>query len=192
MDKIKFKYTLTAQILRMVRKHATTALMFSLIWLALISIWATAAGSYIFAAIGFIGYFLSIYNEAFNSATDDKKPYSPLTPKPYKGIYLPVLLTAVNIILIIIYKCSWAFGSSDGAITNAWGLAGNVISVLWFSMYKALLGMDKGHFELQGYLIIVFLPYIASLTGYFAGYKGYDIYDKLNGIVYETTKKKKK
>ena len=191
MDKVKFKYTLPAQILRMVRKHATTALLFSLIWLTMISLWATTVGSYTFAAIGFIAYFLSIYNAGFETAIDDKKSYTPLTPKPYKGIYLPILLTVVNIIFIIIYKCSWGIGQADGAITNAWGLAGNVISILWFSMYNALVGMDKGHFEFQGYLIIIFLPYLASLLGYFAGYKGYDIYGKLNSLAYEKRKKKK-
>lgn len=192
MEKVKFKYTIQAQLLRMLRKHATTALMFALIWLIMISLWATTVGSYIFAALGTLGYFFAIYNEGCDSAIDDKKPYSPLTPKPLKGLYLPVLLTVINILIIIIYKCSWHFGATDGSLTNAWGLTGNVISILWFCMYKTLLGMDKGHFELQGYLIIVFLPYIASFLGYYAGYKGYDIYGKINSLAYEKSKKKKK
>ncbi|MBO5059836.1 MAG: hypothetical protein J6C82_02845 [Clostridia bacterium] len=188
----KLKYTIFGQILHTLTSHAGIAVMFAFLWLIMIAVWTTKIGGYAFGIIGILTYFLAIYNAGCDAALDDKKPYSPLTPKPAKGLILPVLLTAVNILFIVLYKCSWAFGSTDGYIKEVWAIIGNILSILWFSMYKTFLGMERGHFELQGYLIILILPFIASALGYFAGYNGYDIYGKLNSLAYEKSKKKKK
>lgn len=188
MEKTKYKYTLRAAFMRTLGRHASTAFVLSLFWMFGASLWSTKIGTYAFAVVGILVYFFAIYNAGFDTASYDKKNYSPVTPKPWRGIYLPVVLTAVNIIAILIYKCAWHFGSDGEYLAQLWAVVLNVLSVVWFSPCKAVVGMDCGHFSLSGYLIVFLLPYAASLLGYFAGYKGFDIYAKLNASVYEKKK----
>lgn len=188
MNKLKFRYTLPGQLCTPLKNHATTTLFFSLMWFMTINLWTSRTGQIIFSSLGLLVYFLAIYGAGYETCLDDKKPYSCHSPKWYRGIYLPIFLTIVNVLVIIIYKCSWAFGTTDGYISNGWALTGNILAVLWYAPYKGLLGMNQGHFELQGYLIIILLPYIATFLGYLAGYKNFDIYAKLNSFAYEKKK----
>ncbi len=188
MEKQKFKYTIPGQLCTPVKNHAITALFFTLLWLMAIQIWTSETVHIAFSAIGLLVYFLAIYGAGFDTYLDDKKPYSCHSPKWYKGIFLSLFLTAVNLLVIVIYKCSWTFGTTDGLISNIWSLTGNILSVLWFSPYKSLLGMNDGHFEIQGYLIIIFVPNIATFLGYLAGYYNFDIYEKIASLIYEKKK----
>ncbi len=188
MNKTSFKYTIWWQLIRPVKNYATTALFFVMFWLLTINLWTSKAGSYIFSAAGIISYFFSVYNSGFDAASDDKKSCSLLKSKWYKGIFLPVLLTAFNILITIIFKCSWTFGTTDGYISNGWSLTGNILAIMWFSPYKTIGGIERGNIELLGYIIMLILPYIASFLGYLAGYKNFDIYGKLNSLAYEKKK----
>ncbi len=187
----KFKYTLFGQQVGMLTTHACSALVFAFLWFVMAVIWTNDIGRYIYGTLGCVLYFLVIYNAGTQAASKDKKSFSECTPKPQKGIFLPILLTVVNILVIILYKYVWHFFSDGMYLTDAWAVAGNVVSILWFSAYKTFLGMERGHIELQGYIIIFVLPFIASAVGYYAGYKGFDLYGKLDGFMYEKNKKRK-
>lgn len=189
MNKSNFKYTIWYQLLRPTKNYTTLALFFVLFWMLTINLWTSDTGALIFSIAGLISYFFSVYNSGFDAAVDDKKSCSLLKPKWYKGIFLPALLTIAHIIAILIFKCSWYFGTTDGYISNGWALTGNIFSIMWFSPYKTIGGINRGNIEMQGYIITFILPYIASFLGYLAGYKNFDIYGKLSAIAYERKKK---
>lgn len=190
MDKVKFKSTIWWQLLRPAINYSTTALFFVLFWLLTINLWTSHTGSLIFSSVGVISYFFSVYNSGFDAAEEDKKSYSRTKSHWYKGIYLPVFLIICHILVIILFKCCWKFGTTDGYISEGWSLWGNIFAVMWFSPYKDLGGINRGVIEIQGYIITFILPFIASFLGYYAGYKGFDIYGKLNSLAYEKKKKK--
>lgn len=186
----KFRYTLNGQMLSVLLTHIKTAGIFSVVWILMAALWTTDTGRYIFAAIGTVSYFFAIYNTAYAAERDDAKSYTEQTPKLYKCIMLTGYLAAANILIIVLYKLVWHFYAADGTLTSIYGIIGNIISMMWFSMYEFFAGMGKGHFALLGYLMIFLLPFAAAACGYAAGYKGFDIYDKIAGFAYEKKKKK--
>lgn len=187
----KLKYSIPGQMLLMVKSHFTTSVLFMILFLAT-SAMQKGFGNILFGVLGFLGYFLSIYSYSGSAFKDDKLSVSPLTPHPLKGLWLPVILTVTNIIVILLYKLAWAAGSNGESMTEIWSLILNIISLLWVSPYQPLLGMEYGHIELKGYLIIFITPFIASTLGYLAAYKGFDLSAKVHGIAYEKKKNKDK
>lgn len=185
----KFKFTALGRQLRTLSAHATSAFLFSLIWLMGVAIWATKTGGYIYTALGLIAYFFTAYNSGVSCAVDDKRSYTALTPHPLKGLLLPITLTLVNIMVIVLYKCTWAFGASGETPSQVWSIITNILCIAWFAPYQPALGMAHGHFEPLGYIIILFLPIVANFLGYFAGYKDFYLKEKLSFLVYEKKKK---
>lgn len=187
----KLKFSVPGQMLLMVRTHFTTAVVFMLLFLFTASM-QVGIGNLIFGIIGIIGYFLSIYSAAGSSYLCDKMDSSPLTPKPAKGLILPLFLLLANVVIILMYKAAWTYGSDGKSMTEIWSLIFNIISLLWVAPYQPLLGMEHGVIELQGYLIIFILPFVASALGYFAAYKGFDLNEKVHSIAYEKKKEDKR
>ena len=183
----KLKYSLWGQMLLMVKTHLTTAILFMILFLATTSL-RNDFGNIVFGVFGTLGYFLSIYSQAAASLTDDKRTISPLNPKPLKGFILPLILTAVSLVIVLMYHLAWAKGSGGQALTQVWSLILNIVSLLWVSPYQPFLGMNCGQIETYGYLIIFILPIIASGLGYFAAYKGFDLNAKIHGLAYEKKK----
>lgn len=180
----KLKFSVFGQMLLMVKSHFTTAVLFMIIFLLMTSM-MQGIGGIIFGILGVIGYFLTIYSAAVASQKSDRLPSSPLTPKPLKGFILPLLLIALNLLIVLLYKAAWAYASSGGTLQEPWSLIANIIALLWVAPYQPILGMASGHIELHGYIIIFVLPVVASGLGYLAEYKGFDLSEKLRGIAYE-------
>ena len=186
----KMKYTVLGQMVSVLGAHAATAFIFFFIWLVTAGMWQGVAGK-IFSAIGCLCYLVAIYNSGVTSAQNDKRTISPLTPYPAKGLVLPIILLVVNVVMILLYKYAWSAGGNGEYLVQGWAVIVNVLCVFWTSAYENILGMEKGVLELQGYLIICVLPFVASGAGYFAGYKGYDVFDKISALAYEKKKQKK-
>ena len=175
----------------MLRTHFTTAVIFMVLFLMTTSMRGDF-GNKVFGTIGFLGYFLAIYAAAGSYHLNDKMDASPLTPKPAKGFLLPLFVIVANLIIVLLYKMAWTFGSDGQSMTAAWSLIINIVSLLWVSPYQPLLGMAYGAIEPIGYLIIFATPIIASALGYFASYKGFDLSAKVNGLIYEKKKNEEK
>lgn len=182
----KLKLSIPGQMLLILKTHFSTAVLFMVLFLLTFSLSSgTGIGSIIFSIAGTLGYFLSIYSEAYSCVSADKSPASKLSVHPAKGFILPLILTLVTGIIILFYKLAWTYGSTGENVSEIWSVVVNVITLLWFSPYQAFLGISHGHINLIGYLIIFILPYIASGLGYFAGCKGFDLGEKIRSIAYE-------
>lgn len=185
----KLKYSVPGQMLLMVKSHFTVSVVFMILFLMTASM-QTGFVSTVFGVLGLLGYFLSIYSHSGTALRDDKRSVSPLTPHPLKGLWLPAFLTIVNVVIILLYKLAWTYGSDGKSMTEIWSLILNIISLLWVSPYQSILGMEHGHIELHGYIIIFVTPFVASLLGYFAAYKGFDLSAKVHSLAYEKKKEK--
>lgn len=185
----KMKYTIWGQMLSMVRSHAFTAIVIFLIWLVTAGMWEVDIGSRIFGILGSFCYVITIYNCACSCAQADKRTASPLKAYPAKGLIIPAFLLAVNVLITIMYKYIWIVGGDGQYLREGWAILLNVLTLAWVAPYDAFLGMAQGHMELRGYLIMYLLPFVISAIGYFAGFKGIDIYGKINSIAYEKKKK---
>ncbi len=185
----KMKYTIWGQMLSVVGAHAVTAYIFMFIWFITAGLWEGVAGK-IFSAVGLVCYLVAIYNSGVTCAQTDKRAISPLSPYPAKGLILPAILLAVNIVVILIYKLAWSAGGDGEFLQKGWAIFLNVLTVFWTSAYENILGMEKGVLEIQGYFILCILPFAATGAGYFAGYKDFDLFAKLGNLAYEKRENK--
>ena len=186
--KKKLQDSIIGQMLCVLLQHIKLAFIFAIFSVMLLPIWSHKAGEVIFAAIGVLFYSASMYGIAGTIFDRDKKSYTPLTPKPWKGLILPAILTIANIAAIVIYKCAWAFGNTGGTWTSGWGIAGNIFTFAWFSMYQPFMGIKNGVITAQGYAIVFALPIIMTSLGYFLTYNGVYVSKYINSIKYEKKK----
>ena len=181
------KYSVPGQMLLMIKEHATTSIVFMILFLMTASI-RNEFGDLLYGIFGVLGYFLSIYSLASTTYKNDNTKISPLAPKPLKGFILPAFLLLFNLLIVIVYKIAWAYGSNGQSMTQIWSLILNIISLLWVAPYQPILDMAHGYISLKGYLIIFVTPILASGLGYFAAYKGFDLNEKMHSIAYEKKK----
>lgn len=179
------KYTWHGQILSVITAHIEAAFVFFLIWMFSISITGTRLGGLIYSFITAVIYTIIMYLCGYNTAKNDKKSYTKLTPIAYKGAIIALGLLVLNIFAVILYKSSWISGSNGEILLTLWATGGNALSIFWFSPYLNFLGMSKGNIAGYGYAIIALLHTAACFLGYFAGYKNFDISAKLRLLVYE-------
>lgn len=179
------KYTWYGQILSVITAHIEAAFVLFLIWFFSISITGTRLGGLIYSAVSAVVYAAVMYLRGYTTAGNDKKSYTKLSPIAYKGAVISLGLLFLNILPIFIYNLSWAIGSDGENLVNIWAIGGNAFCIFWFSPYLNLLGMDKGSIAVYGYAVIALLHTIACFLGYFAGYKNFDISEKLRLLVYE-------
>ena len=177
------------QMLCVLLQHAKLAFIFSIFSVMLLPIWSHKIGEVIFASIGILFYSMSMYGVAGAIFERDNKSYTPLTPKPWKGLVLPIFLMIANIAVIVIYKCSWNFGYIDGNWVSKWGIIGNIFAFAWFSMYQPFMRMKLGVMQMSGYVIAVVLPVVMTTLGYFLNYNGIYLSKYINFIKYENKKR---
>lgn len=185
----KLKYTIPGQMLSVAFAHIITAFVFFFIWLISAGMWEGAFGK-IFSFVGLVCYLVSIYNSGVNCAQADKRTVSPLSPHPAKGFVLPFFLLIFNALIIFMYKYAWSVAGDGEFLRQGWAVFLNMLSVFWTAPFENLLGMNCGALSVGGYLIIFVLPIVATAGGYFAGYKGFDLFAKISSLAYEKKDKK--
>ena len=185
----KLKYTIPGQMLSIAGAHIITSFIFFFIWLVTAGVWEGIAGK-IFSLVGLICYLISIYNASVNCAQADKRTVSPLTPHPWKGFVLPIFLLVFNALIVFMYKYAWSVAGDGEFLRQGWAVFLNMLAVFWTAAYENLLGMTRGALSAGGYFIIFVLPIAATAGGYFAGFKGFDLFAKISGIAYEKNEKK--
>lgn len=183
------KWISVGQIMAMVKSHLIVGFLSSMLGIfLLLSIVSNPAGNTVFTVIFTLIYFMSIYGTAANCATRDKKPYTEQQPYPWKGLILPAGILIATALLWGLYKVAWSFMTIDGGLVTVTGVACSMMFTIWTFMFNAFMGLQNG--GINGYvaIILVAVPIAASGIGYYAGYRGFDIYDKLMRLVYEKKK----
>lgn len=153
-----------------------------------ISIVSNEVGNMIFTVIFTLIYFMSIYGAASNCAARDKKTFTEQKPYPWKGLILPVGILLATALLWGLYKIAWTFITIDGVLATFSGVACSMIFTIWTFMFNAFMGIQSGAINGYAVIILIVVPVAASGLGYYMGYRGFDIYDKLMRLVYEKKK----
>lgn len=179
---MNLKYSIRGQIISVVFAHLKTVSVLFLIWLLLIALTISKIGGIIYSVIATSAYVITMYSESFSQAKNDKKSYSPLTPKPYKGLLLPLGVIFINILVTLIHIFALR---GAGETLNLSAISANVLYLFWFSPFISFLDMQKGAISTAEYAVVFVLPLLSCFFGYFAGYKNFNISDKLRGFMYE-------
>lgn len=182
---MNMKYTLRGQIISVILEHMKAVFILFAVWVLAINITATKIGGIVYSSVATLFYFTIIYSAGYQTERSDKKSYSPLTPKKYKGALLSLGIVAVNIAVVTAYLLVWRMAGDGESLTSLKTVAVNVMCLLWFSPFISFLGGQKGTIAPFGYIIIFLLPAVSCFLGYFAGYKNFDISAKLRFLMYE-------
>ena len=127
----------------------------------------------LYAVICSIIYLCVMYTKGEKIAKQDKRTVSVTRPYPMKGFVISLSITAVTLILWLLFRMTWSFMVIDG---NIWGWSGvvyNAAFVVWTYFCNGLMNIDGGHIEGYMYIVLVLLPAVGLGLGYFAGYKGF-------------------
>lgn len=175
------RYIKLKQLCEIAKMHLYVSLAALFFGVILLSFVTGSIGKYIFSTIFILIYMLALYTKSGEIAAKDKKSYTDDIPYWWKGVILPLGIFAVWIILYILYSFSWRYdivGYTSGFINNT-------MFVVWNFIYTGFLGLSGGKFNYWCIALIVLAPVIASGLGYLAGYKGFDLSQRVVKIVYE-------
>lgn len=186
----KFKYSTFGQMVDVLKTHLINAVLFSFLWLALVVLWTKGVGAYIYVGIALLCYAFSIYGCGERAAKNDNKTYVKRGMSIKRSLLIPLLLIGIDILVMILFKLTWLLGSDGEAISSLWAVFTNLFSYAWVSPFGTLAGMDKGNMSVLGMSLIILMPEIFFVLGYYASTKNYDIHEKLFGFMYEKKKNK--
>lgn len=182
---MNLKYSIKGQVVSVILEHLRASTIFFVAWILTIRITSSVIGGIVYSVIATFFYLTLMYSAGYQALKNDKKSYSPLTPKKYKGALLSLGLLALSILIVIAYLIAWRVAGDGENLITLWAVAVNVLYLFWYSPFVGFLGTQKGTISMLGYIIIFVLPTASCFLGYFAGYKGFDISEKLRTLIYE-------
>ena len=185
---MNMKYSIKGQIMSVILAHLKAVFLFFVVWIIDIAVIASKIGGAIYTATSAIIYFIIMYSACYSQAKNDKKSYSPLTPKKYKGILLSSGVVVMSVLVVLGYIFVWHSASDGENLISLWAVAVNVFYLFWFSPFISFLGDQKGVISVSEYAIAFILPIVSCFLGYLAGYKNFDIAEKMRFFVYEKKK----
>lgn len=178
---MSLKYSIKGQIISVILTHLEIVALSFVMWLFTISITLLKMGEMIYSIVAAIAYFVCMYLKCFSQAKDDKKSFSPLTPKPFKGLLLSTGITIVNVVIFLIHISVLNFAGENPS--DFLSTASNVVYLFWFSPFINLI--DSQSVAISELVMILIMPLSSCFLGYLAGYKNFDISAKLRAIMYE-------
>ncbi len=129
--------------------------------------------------------FAILYVTSKKFALLDNKPYTPLKPSIVKGALFGCLIAAVNIIFVIIYRLIWiSFGTETG-LSGVFPMLVNAMFYYWTYPYNGIMNMSEGVVTAYSVAAMVAVPVLATLIGYIAGMKKFELSEKLDEFMYE-------
>lgn len=126
-----------------------------------------------------------IYCCAKKTGEADMKSYSVLKPSLIKGALLGASIVIISLLLFAVDKGMWAWFCADGELTNMFAKIVNVFFVIWIIPYYGFMGDGTGIVTAAVAILMIAVPVLSSLLGYFAGIKGINILEKFNLSMYE-------
>jgi len=128
-------------------------------------------------------YVLVLYSTSLDIARQDSKQYTYEAAYPWKGLILPLGIYVVWGFLYILFHVSWKYGIVHPDFVS--GLINNILFVMWNYVYMGFMQIIEGKFAVWTLLLVFLVPLVSCGIGYFAGYKGFDISEKVVKIVYD-------
>lgn len=129
--------------------------------------------------------FAILYIASKKLAQRDCKPYTPLKPSKLKGAMFGVMISAITLVLMLLFMYVWANYSDESGIHGVIPTAVNILFYCWSFPYTGIMGLYNGHFMEYAGIIMLILPPAATLAGYIAGCKNIELAEKLDKFVYE-------
>lgn len=180
------KKALKKQFADMLKGHISAVAAEGLLELFVLGFLFVIDGVRIIAGILFmLIYGALIYYRGKKAAQADMKSYSVLKPSLKRGALLGVSIAAASLILFAADKVVWLCFSDGGVLTNAFAKTVNAVFVIWNVPYYGFLGDGAGVVTPLVFVLMLVVPIISSLLGYFAGIKGINIFEKFNASMYE-------
>lgn len=139
----------------------------------------------ILSVIFIIVNFIFLYVTAKKCAVQDFRPYNPTTVSKTKGALFGCAVSALNIIFMIIFRLLWIKFGTEAGIQGALPTAYNVFFYYWSYPYNGIMNLENGIFTIYSAIAMIVVPVAATASGYIAGCKGFDMADKLSGLIYE-------
>lgn len=137
-------------------------------------------------SIAFMGVnFAVLYIASKKMAQRDCKPYTPIKPSRLKGALFGALISAVTLLLMLLFIYVWANYSDDAGIHGIIPTVINVLFYCWSFPYNGIMGLSNGQFMVYSGIIMLVLPVCATLIGYIAGSKNIELAEKLDKFIYE-------
>lgn len=137
----------------------------------------------VYSVIFMIIYFVALYMKGHKIAAHDLKGYAQTKAYPAKGIFFGLLISLSTFILWIGYRLVW-IGSPDG-LMGVWKSMYNGLFIFYTFIYNGIMVPYKGGIFWYSHIVMYALPVAALGIGYFAGFKGINIYEKLLPFMYE-------
>lgn len=139
----------------------------------------------ILSVIFMIVNFAMIYISAKKFALRDNKPYTPLKPSTLKGALFGCAIALVNLAFMGIFKLAWMkFGTANG-ITGIFPTIINALFYYWTFPYNGIMNLSFGSFTVYSAAAMIVVPIAASLAGYIAGSRKFELAEKIDELMYE-------
>ena len=129
--------------------------------------------------------FAMLYTSAKKFALLDNKPYTPLKPSKLKGVLFGVSVALVNLIFAGIFRLMWIKFGTDLGITGVFPTIINALFYYWSFPYNGIMNLSNGVFTLYSLAAMVVMPVAATLIGYIAGSKKFELTEKIEEFMYE-------
>lgn len=148
-------------------------------WFLAQDVWKTLY-SVIFMAV----YAGALYCKAHRVATHDLKGYAQTKCYPAKGLVLGLVIAGSTFILWCIYRLIWVTNPGE-SLVGVWRSLYNGFFICYTFIYNGIMVPYKGGMFWYAHIVIYALPVISAGLGYYAGYKKFNLYDRLLPFMYE-------
>lgn len=180
------KKALKKQFADILKGHLTAVLAEALLQLFVLGFLFVMDGVRIAGGVVFtVIYGALIYNNAKKAAINDKKSYSPLKPNLKKAVIFGVVIAGISVLLFAVHKGLWLWFGNGGELMNLPAKIINMIFVGWLIPYYGFMGTGAGVVTPIVAVLMIIVPIVFSVMGYFAGLKGINIFNRLTASIYE-------
>ena len=180
------KYISFKQIFQLVKMHLYVSIAATFMGLIMVSFSTGGITKYIFSGIFILIYMLVLYSKSADIAKHDRQEYSKEVPYAAKGFLLPIGIFVVGTLFYVLYSITWKCNIID----TTSGFVNNALFVVWTFVYTGLANLSNGHISLTAVIAFIIVPEIAAELGYFAGFKNFDLSEKVAEVVYDLDENK--
>lgn len=175
------------EIAFIIKRHLFAVLVcFVLAIMLFLNLFDITALRYITGVFSILLYFVLIYASSSEVARVDMKSYTPTTPSVKTAIIYGTVISLSNLVFLILFKLNWLFFSDGVGMTNGYSIAYNAIFYFLESPYLSLLYMQtSGNVSALAIVLMLALPFLASVLGYLAGKNDFSFYDKMRRFMFE-------
>ena len=129
--------------------------------------------------------FAMLYVASKKFALLDNKPYTPLKPSLVKGALFGCFIAVVNMVFLAAFKLVWAKFGVENGLSGVFPMIINALFYCWTYPYNGIMNMSEGAVTAYSVAAMIILPVAATLIGYIAGMKKFELSEKLDEFMYE-------